>query len=350
MEGKHVLIVDDVAENIQVAMNILQEDNYDFSFANSGEKAISILQESSINFDLILLDIMMPRMDGYEVCEYLKASPQWQDIPVIFLTARTDAESISRGFEAGGVDYILKPFHPTELLARVRNHIELYYAKKILKQQNIDLEVKSHHAKRRFLSELENNQKEIIHVLISLMEAASEETGQHIQRVAEISSLLAQYHPSLNEEDADILYHASPMHDIGKMTLPQEIIYKPGRYTEEEFKLMKSHAHNGYKLLCHSGRKFTKAAAIIAYEHHEKWDGSGYPRGLKGEDIHIYGRIVALADVFDALTHKRCYKEAWDMEEVLAYIKNHRETQFDPKLIDIFFNHLAEFESISRIS
>ncbi|PHS71456.1 MAG: two-component system response regulator [Methylophaga sp.] len=350
MDGKHILIVDDVAENIQVAMNILQEDNYDFSFANSGEKAISILRENPTAFDLILLDIMMPNMDGYEVCEYLRASPQWQDIPVIFLTARTDAESISRGFEVGGVDYILKPFHAAELLARVRSHVQLYHAKKILKQQNIDLEIKAHHTQQRLLSELEDNQKEMIYVLTELMEATSDETGKHIRRVAELSSLLARHHPSLSEEDANILFHASPMHDIGKMTIPHDILYKPGRYTEQEFELMKSHTTNAYNLLRHSDRKFTKAAATIAHEHHEKWNGKGYPRGLKGEEIHIYGRIVALADVFDALTHARCYKEAWKMDDVSAYIEDHRGTQFDPDLVDIYFNHQDEFEAISKIS
>ena len=348
--SKHILIVDDVAENIQIAMNILKEENYEFSFANSGSKALSILQDASTHFDLILLDIMMPGMDGFEVCQQLKASPRWQEIPVIFLTARTDSDSIAHGFKVGGIDYVTKPFDASELLARVKNHIQLFRAKNLLKQQNIDLEVKAELSQVRLLSELEENQKEIIWMLTELMEATSDETGKHIHRVAEISSLLATHHPSLNESDADILFHASPMHDIGKMTIPHDILHKPGRYTEEEFVIMKNHTSNAYQLLSSSNRKLIKAAATIAHEHHEKWNGKGYPRGLKGEEIHIYGRIVALADVFDALTHPRCYKDAWTVENAITYIKEHRGTQFDPQLVDIFLEHLDEFITISKIS
>jgi putative two-component system response regulator len=146
----------------------------------------------------------------------------------------------------------------------------------------------------------------------------------------------------------EILYHASPMHDIGKMTIPLEILHKAGRYTEEEFVIMKQHTSNAHQLLSHSNRKLIKAAAIIAHEHHEKWKGKGYPRGLKGAEIHIYGRIVALADVFDALTHKRHYKDAWDIDTAVNYILEHRETQFDPELVDIFHAHLDEFIAIAQ--
>jgi len=145
------------------------------------------------------------------------------------------------------------------------------------------------------------------------------------------------------------LFHASPMHDIGKMTVPYEILHKPGHYTEEEFETMKSHTTNAYKLLNYSERRMIKAAAIIAHEHHEKWNGKGYPRGLKGTEIHIYGRIVALADVFDALTHSRRYKDTWDIEEVVNYIVERKEIQFDPELVDIFVKHLDKFIAIAKI-
>lgn len=348
--SQHILIVDDVADNIQVAMNILKEDNYIFSFAGSGHKALSILQDEHSEFDLILLDIMMPAMDGYSVCLELKATQRWRDVPVIFLTARVDAESIAKGFEVGAVDYIAKPFHANELLARVKNHIQLYHAKTFLKQQKIDLETKAKYQQVRLLTELEDNQKEMIYMLMEVMEATSDETGKHIKRMAETSRLLASYHPSLTKEDADTIFHAAPMHDIGKMTVPTEILHKPGRYTEEEFEIMKKHTTNAYQLLSSSNRKLIKAAAIIAHEHHEKWDGTGYPRGLKGTDIHIYGRIVALADVFDALSHTRSYKQAWDIDEVINYIANHRDTQFDPELVNIFMNHLDEFIAITKIT
>ncbi len=307
---KRILIIDDVLDNIQVAMNILQEDNYEFSYAETGKKALEILEEAKNDFDLILLDIMMPGMDGYEVCRQLKSSPRWQDVPVIFLTARVETESITKGFEAGAVDYITKPFHSNELLARVKNHIQLYHAKTFLKRQNIDLETKAKFEQIRLLTELEHNQKEMIYILTEVMEATSDETGKHIKRMAEVSKLLASHCSSLTEEDEEIIFHAAPMHDIGKMTVPAEILHKPGRYTEEEFSIMKQHTSNAYNLLKGSDRKFMKAAAIIAHEHHEKWNGQGYPRGLNGPEIHIYGRIVALADVFDALTHKRRYKDA----------------------------------------
>jgi len=175
----------------------------------------------------------------------------------------------------------------------------------------------------------------MIWMLTELMESASDETGKHIKRVSEISSL-----------DQNTLYHAAPMHDIGKMTVPPHILHKPGRYTEEEFCIMKTHTTNAHKLLSSSKRALIKAAATIAHEHHEKWDGTGYPHQLKGTDIHIYGRIVALADVFDALTHKRCYKEAWAMDKVVEYIREHRGTQFDPDLVDIMLENRNEFEVI----
>ncbi len=346
---KNILIVDDVASNIQVAMHILKEDNYQFSFASTAKEMFSILQAAAAPFDLILLDVMMPGMDGFEACQQLKTAPQWQDIPVIFLTARVDVDSITKGFEVGGADYVTKPFHASELLARVKNHLQLFQAQNQLQQKNIDLEIKSHLSQQRLLSELEENQKEMIWVLTELMEANSDETGKHIRRVAEISSLLAHHHPSLSEDDANILFHASPMHDIGKMTVPHEILHKKGDYTEEEFNLMKQHTTNAYQLLSCSDRKLMKAAATIAHEHHEKWNGKGYPRGLNGDEIHIYGRIVALADVFDALTHDRCYKNAWEIDQVVDYIKEHRATQFDPKLVDILMANLDEFVTISEI-
>lgn len=344
-----ILIVDDVAENIQMAMNILQEGNYEFSFAQNGAEALSIIKSGQAEFDLILLDVMMPILDGFETCKQLKEFEQWSEIPIIFLTARTDVDSIALGFDIGGADYVTKPFHASELLARVRTNIDSYHAKRNLRQANNDLEVKSQFEKLRLTTELEDNQKEMIWMLTELMEATSDETGKHIRRVAEISALLAHYHPSMNNADEKVLYHASPMHDIGKMTVPHEILHKPGKYTEEEFEMMKKHTTNAYDLLSRSDRTLMKAAATISHEHHEKWNGNGYPQGLKGHDIHIYGRIVALADVFDALTHARSYKEAWDIDDVVTYIKEHSETQFDPQLVDILIEHIDEFVAIANI-
>jgi putative two-component system response regulator len=348
INNSRILIVDDVVDNIRVAMNILKEDNYAFSFAHSGAEALRLIADETEPFDLILLDIMMPGINGFEVCQKLKENNATIDIPIIFLSAKVDIDAITKGFEMGGVDYITKPFHANELLARVKTHLELYQAKDLLKKHNLYLKSKATFERQRLLSELEESQKEMVFVLTEMMEATSDETGKHIKRIAESSALLANYHPALNEDDAQTLYHASPMHDIGKMTIPLEVLHKPGLYTKEEFSTMKAHTSNAHALLSRSERKLIKAAAIIAHEHHEKWNGNGYPRALKGSEIHIYGRIVALADVFDALTHKRLYKDAWEIDDAVQYIIDHRETQFDPQLVDIFQAHLDEFIAIAK--
>ena len=347
MLNNRILIVDDIAENIQVAMNILKEESYEFSFAKNGEDALHLLRENQ--FDLVLLDIMMPGIDGYEVCRQMKKDPVLLDIPVIFLTAKADIDSMTQGFEVGGLDYITKPFHANELLARVKTHLSLYCAQQLLAQNNISLQTKMDVQKKRILSELEENQKDMIFVLTELMESISDETGKHIRRVAEYSRLLAHYHPTLSQYDAETIYHASPMHDIGKIGIPHSILHKKGSLTEEEFTIMKTHPTIAHDFLKKANRKIMRAADIIAYEHHEKWNGKGYPRGLKGEEIHIFGRIVALADVFDALTHKRVYKDAWSVEDAVKYIVEHSETQFDPLLVEIFKANLDEFLSISKI-
>jgi len=342
-----ILIVDDVLENIQVAMNILEENDYEFAYAKSGEEALKILANNT--FTLILLDIMMPGIDGFEVCKKIKEDPRLMDIPVIFLTAKADIDSLKKGFEVGGVDYITKPFHPEELLARVQTHVELYTAKKLLQKHNISIQKKLEKAQKRLYTELEMNQKEMLFMLSEIIESISDETGRHIHRVAELSKLLAYYHPALTDDDVEIIYHTSAMHDIGKIFIPDEILHKKGKLTPEEFEIIKTHTTKAYEFFenekIHSiaSRKFIKASMIIAYEHHEKWDGTGYPRGLKGEEIHLYARIVALADVLDALTHKRIYKEAWDPKEAVQYIIDRKGKEFDPQIVDIFQEHLDEF-------
>jgi len=347
MSEANILIIDDVVDNIQVAMSILKEDDYEFSYAQNGEEALNILKNN--NFDLVLLDIMMPGIDGYEVCKRIQEDPLLLDIPVIFLTAKVDIDSISKAFEVGGVDYITKPFHADELLARVKTHVNLHKAKNILKLNNLTLKTKMTLEHDRILSELEENQKDMIFILTELVESISDETGKHIKRVSEYSRLLAHYHKSISEDDANTIYHASPMHDVGKMAIPENILHKKGSLTEEEFKIMKTHTTKAHEYLGFAKRKIMKAADIIAHQHHEKWNGTGYPQGLKGEDIHIFGRIVAIADVFDALTHKRVYKNAWSIDDAFKYIVDHSGTQFDPYLVEIFKENIDEFISISKI-
>jgi len=346
-ENYNVLVVDDVVDNIQVAMNVLREDNYNLTFALNGEEALVLINDN--DYDLILLDIMMPGIDGYEVCKQVKNNPLKKDIPIIFLTAKTNIESISKAFQLGAVDYITKPFNADELLARSRNHIELYQSRLVLAHNNLSLKVKHQKEKERLLSELEATQKEIIYMLAELTEAVSDETGQHIKRVASISKLLGHYHPALGKEDVDTLFYAAPMHDIGKITVDKEILHKTSALTDEEFEIMKTHTTLAHKVLKNSDRKIIQSADTIAMQHHEKWDGTGYPLGLKGDDIHIYGRIVAIADVFDALTHKRVYKESWTVQEATQYISDNSGTHFDPSLVDIFMANKEEFIRLANV-
>lgn len=340
-----ILIVDDVMDNIQVAMNILKEDNYDFAFARDGEEALRLTETES--FDLILLDIMMPGISGFEVCKKLQQNPQTKLIPVIFLTAKTDIDSITEGFELGAVDYVTKPFHPSEILARVKTHLQLSNATRLLQQHNIEMKVKVDLESHRINREIEETQIEVIRMLTSVMESFSDETGAHIRRVASYSKLLAQ-HYGMSEKDCQIISEAAPMHDIGKIAIDCRILHKPGKLDDIEYKLMTEHTTYGHRILQNSERQIMKTADIIAYQHHEKWNGTGYPQGLKGENIHIFGRIVALADVFDALTQPRSYKEAWPMEQVLQHFTEQSGEHFDPRLVEILIAHQDEFIHIMK--
>ena len=339
-----ILIIDDAPEVVEYVELILSEDAYNFSSANNGEQALKILAERSV--DLILLDVTMPDMDGFEVCRRIKEQANLKDIPVIFLTASLGVDAFTDAFKVGAVDYITKPFNAAELLARVKNHIDLYNTKKSLEFANHSLQTKLELKERRLISEIEDGQREMIYILTELVEASSDETGKHIRRVAKYSRLLAYYHPLLSIEDEEIISHVAPMHDIGKVCIPSEILHNKGRLTEAEFEIMKSHTVKAHEFFKGSDRRLMKATDISALQHHEHWDGNGYPYGLKGDKIHVYGRIVAIADVFDALTHKRQYKEAWPIEDALKYIEERSGTQFDPTLVELFLVHADEFIQI----
>lgn len=320
-----ILVVDDDLKSIQVGISILKEHkNYRMIFATSGEQALERVKEH--DFDLILLDIIMQPMDGFEVCQRLKSNPRTRDIPIIFLTAKTDADSLVQGFEMGGVDYITKPFNSYELNSRVKTHLQI---------------------KRYHDLEVEETQKEIILMMGNVCEFKCIETGKHIHRVAEISCLLAELY-GLDPQTCAEIHWSSAMHDIGKIAIPDEILHKPARLTPEEFEIVKQHTVAGYKILQTSTRKLLRSAAVIALEHHEHWDGNGYPRGLRAEDIDIRGRIVNIADVFDALLQKRSYKKAWSIVEVSEYMLARSKTQFDPKLIDLFMENLPSFIEIEN--
>jgi len=334
-----ILIVDDAPKNIQIVANLLGEDEYEISYATNGKQALGHVEESE--FDLVLLDVMMPGMSGYEVCREIKQGKRHSDLPVIFITARTDEDSIIEAFEAGGQDYITKPFNSAELMARVKTHLKL---KAFEDSQQVLI--------NNALAELKNlnkeiieTQKEVIFTMGSIGETRSRETGQHVKRVAEYSRLFALL-SGVDEYEADLIAMASPMHDIGKVGIPDSILNKKGRLDEAEFEIMKTHVIIGYDMLKHSNRPIMRTAAIIALEHHEKWDGSGYPKGLEGDEIHLYGRVTALADVFDALGSERCYKKAWSDEKVFELLREQSGKHFDPRLVEMFFDNQEKFFEI----
>lgn len=350
MDKKNVLIVDDSPENIK-RLKIILEDKYNIKAAIDGLKAWNALEANS-DISIILLDINMPVMNGYELCEKLKADPRFEEIPVIFITASQEEDDESKGFELGASDFITKPFSVTKVRARVDAHVSLHTQKIKLRETITELDEYKDNLESmvqeglyeisQLNEEITSTQKEVILNFGSIAESRSKETGLHVKRVATYSYLLAKFY-GLDEDDAQLLKMASPMHDIGKIGIPDNILHKAGKLDLQEWKTMQTHSELGFNMLNHSERPLFKAASVIAYEHHEKWDGSGYPRGLAGEDIHIYGRITALADVFDALGSDRCYKKAWEDEKIFNLFKDEKAKHFDPKLIDIFFDNLDSF-------
>lgn len=446
-----ILIVDDTPKNIQLIANVLNKVGlYDILFAFNGKDALKRVQENQIS--LVLLDVMMPDIDGFEVATVLKSDPRYRDIPIIFVTAFNDSQNINRAYEIGAEDYITKPINPPELISRVGTHVKLYRAKQQLQLQlsenislleqyknvvdKIDIVSKtdlhgrityvndrfsqiSQYSKEELIGkphsiirhpdtpksvfediwstiqsnqiwkgeiknrkkdgscymvdsiiapildingnaveymsvrhditdiynlnvEIENTQREIIQTLGAISETRSKETGNHVKRVAEYSYLLAKL-CGLDEDESKILKNASPMHDVGKIAIPDDILNKPAKLTSNEFDIIKTHSRLGYEMLRHSQRPILKTASIIAHEHHEKYNGSGYPRGLSGENIHIYGRITAIADVFDALGSDRCYKKAWDLDAIIEFLKKESGEHFDPELIKLFLENIKEF-------
>jgi len=329
-----ILIVDDTPENLDILNEILKQE-YNIKIATSGEMAIKNAGSHPIP-DLILLDIMMPIMDGYDVCSRLKKNINTKNIPVIFVTAKNDIIDESKGFEVGAVDYIPKPVSPPVVLARVKTHLELY-------NQNRQLEKK---VRIRTL-ELEETRLEIIRRLGRAAEYKDNETGMHVIRMSKYSQIIALAH-GVSADEAELILNAAPMHDIGKIGIPDYVLRKPGKLDDDEWKMMETHTHIGTKIIGEHSSDILQTAAIVAYEHHEKWNGKGYPRGLKGNDIHLYSRIVAIADVFDALTSERPYKKAWPIDEAVSLISSEVGQHFDPDLIPAFIESEPELLKIKR--
>ncbi|MBF0311263.1 MAG: response regulator [Magnetococcales bacterium] len=340
-EAARIFVVDDTETNIDILLETLG-DTYEVSVALDGQTALEDIPDREP--DLILLDVMMPEMDGYEVCRRLKREVRTRDIPVIFVTAKQETEDETHGLELGAVDYITKPFSPAVVKARVKTHLALAHAKRDLALANEVLEEKVRlrteelHQKN---IELEATRLEIIRRLGRAAEFKDNETGLHVIRMSHYSRLLALV-SGMGEREAEILFQAAPMHDIGKIGIPDLILMKPGRLSEEEWGIMRGHPGIGAGIIGKQSSSLLETARIVALTHHEKWDGSGYPRRLKGEAIPLEGRIVAIADVFDALTTKRPYKEAWSVEKAVALLQELAGSHFDPRLVPLFLGVLPQ--------
>lgn len=330
-----ILVVDDTPENIDLLTELLNSD-YRVRVATSGEKALKIAY-SDAPPDLILLDIMMPGLSGLEICRRLKANPDRRRIPIIFVTAMSTTEDEQRGLELGAVDYITKPISPPIVKARVRTHLALYDQARELERMV-----------RQRTQELLTTRQQIIRRLGRAAEFKDNETGNHVLRMSHYARLIALAH-GLGNEAADTIFNTAPMHDIGKIGIPDSILLKPGKLDSEEWKVMHQHPVMGAEIIGKHENELLETARIIALSHHEKWDGSGYPRGLKGEDIPLEGRIVAIADVFDALVSVRPYKEAYPIEESLRIMEAATGKHFDPGLMLAFQKALPEILRVKEI-
>ncbi|MFR0692852.1 two-component system response regulator [Enterobacterales bacterium AE_CKDN230030158-1A_HGKHYDSX7] len=350
-----ILIVDDAPENLTLLSELLKL-LYRVKAARSGDKALQIAQSDEPP-DLILLDVMMPGMDGFEVCRRLRDDPGTRHIPVIFITAQGAADDEIRGLELGAVDYLTKPINPPTVLMRVDNQLRIKAAADFLRDQNEFLE----NEVQRRTRELAAIQDVTILAMASLAETRDNETGNHIRRTQHYVSALAdhlQQQPhfaaELDEETRHLLYKSAPLHDIGKVGIPDHILLKPGRLTAEEFEVMKTHTTLGLDALEKAEERlgmdvpFLRLAKQIAYGHHEKWDGSGYPQGLAGEAIPLAARLMAVADVYDALISRRIYKNAMPHEAAVEHIRSQRGVHFDPQVVDAFLALQDEFRRIAQ--
>jgi putative two-component system response regulator len=350
-----ILIVDDVPENLGMISDMLS-DQYHCRAAINGEKALTIAWGGNPP-DLVLLDIAMPGMDGYEVCRHLKNDPRTRETPVIFLTALDGEEDEAKGFQTGGVDYITKPVSRAVLLARVEAQLTLLRGKRFLEQRNEILESTVRERSRQ----LRAMQDVVIMAMASLAETRDSDTSAHIRRVQHFTRELAlalrenpHFCDHLDDNAPELLFKTCPLHDIGKVGVPDSILFKPGRLSEDEFAAMKQHSFFGGQTLREVERQLVVPAAFvtmareIALHHHERWDGSGYPLGLRGEEIPLSARIVALADTYDALTGVRLYKFPCLADDARAIIERERGRQFDPAVVDAFLSRTEAFRKISE--
>lgn len=350
-----VLVVDDTPDNLSLMSGLLKG-LYRVKLANNGEKAIKIVQSDSPP-DLILLDIMMPGLSGYEVCTILKDDPATRDIPIIFLTAMTGTDDEKKGLALGAVDFITKPVNPPIVLARVATQLHVKASADFLKDKAAYLETEV--AKRT--QELAAIQDVTILAMASLAETRDNDTGNHIRRTQYYLELLANFLKNhdrfrffLTDHTIKMLFKSAPLHDIGKVGIPDRILLKPGRFEPHEFEIMKTHCKLGRDAIQHAEDQlgleveFLKFAKEIAYGHQEKWDGSGYPEGLAGDNIPISARLMAVADVYDALISRRVYKEGMPHAKAVGIIAEGRGTHFDPDIVDAFMALQEQFQEVAK--
>jgi putative two-component system response regulator len=349
-----VLVVDDTPANLTLMAHVLNK-HYRVQLAVNGSKALQIVERDPP--DLIVLDVMMPEVDGYQVCRRLKENERTRHIPVLFLTALTRPEDETAAFEVGGADFVHKPFNPATVLARVRTHLELKSAHDSLRGRNARLsdELES----RR--TEVERLRDTTLFVMVGLAEFRDTDTGHHIVRTQEVVRTLATWLAARPDAPAELTPHAidelakaAPLHDIGKVAIPDRVLLKPGKLDADEWEIMKTHTHHGAELLQRAADRLGDDAGLllkygrqIALHHHERWDGGGYPDGLAGADIPLAARLMAVADVYDALISKRPYKEPMTHDEAMRYIRDGAGTHFDPQLVEALHHCQAEVIEIT---
>ena len=349
-----VLCVDDEPLNIILLESILSPCGYDVVSAANGAEALE--RSKAERIDICLLDVMMPGMDGHEVCRRLKSDPQTKHIPVIFITAQNSIEAEEQGLLIGAVDFIRRPISHPIVLARIQTHLQVKYWQDSLQDQNVWLKGEV----ERRLSEVNRLQESSIMVMVSLAEFRDECTGNHIRRTQKYVGILAErlarlpkYADLLTPQYIELLEKSAPLHDIGKIAIPDNILLKPDKLTVPEFEIMKTHSRRGCEMLRTAGGymseqgDFLAVAMDIALSHHEKWDGSGYPDSLSGEQIPLSARLMAVADVFDALMTTRPYRSPMTCEQVYKIVVESSGSHFDPHIVDVFMNVQDEFRDIA---
>lgn len=337
MQKAKILVVDDEERNLRLMEALLIPLGYDVILAKNGEEAIEKVRETPP--DVILLDIMMPGMDGFKVTKQLKGDEEFNTIPIVMVTALREVKDRVKALEAGADDFLSKPVDKTELKARVQSLVKVkaYNDHMHDYQQKLEAEVARRTEQlRQAFEKIKIASLDTVYRLSQAAEFKDEDTGAHIQRMSHYAAAVASK-MGLKDEFAETILYASPMHDVGKIGIPDHILLKPGKLSPDEWEIMKQHTIIGGKILRGSDAEFIRLAEVIALTHHEKWDGSGYPKGLKASKIPLAGRITAIADVFDALTSKRPYKEPFSLEKSFAIIKEEKGKHFDPDVVKAFF-------------